>query len=44
MDSINQKITFKKKIKSINKKLALARSYDEWKSIADEHDALPQIQ
>lgn len=35
MESINQRIIFKKKIKTINKKLLLARSYDEWKSIAD---------
>lgn len=35
MDSINQKMAFKKKIRTINKKLALARSYDEWKAIAD---------
>ena len=43
-DSMYRRMTFKKKIKEIDAKLRLARSYDEWKSIADEHDALPQIQ
>lgn len=43
-DSMYEKMSFKKKIKEINKKLRLARSYGEWKAIADEHDALPQIQ
>lgn len=44
MESINQKMFFKKRIKEINKKLKLARNYSEWKALADEHDALPQIQ
>lgn len=44
MDSIHQKIAFQKKIKEIHKKLKHAKNYEEWKAIADEHDALPQIQ
>lgn len=44
MDSIQQKISFNKKIKEINKKLQYARNYQEWKAIADEHDSLPQVQ
>lgn len=37
-------MVFKKKISTINKKLKNARNYDEWKAIAEEHDALPEIQ
>ena len=43
-DSMYERMSFRKKIKEINKKLQLARDYGEWKAIADEHDALPQIQ
>jgi hypothetical protein len=35
MDSINQKMAFRKKIKAIDKKLKLARDYNEWKALAN---------
>lgn len=44
MDSINQKMAFRKKIKAIDKKLKLARDYNEWKALANQYDALPEIQ
>ena len=37
-------MSFKKTIKEIDKKLKLARNYEEWKEIAEEHDSLPEIQ
>jgi hypothetical protein len=34
VDSIQERMTFKKKINSINNKLKSARNYEEWKTIA----------